>query len=271
MQNVVVDLTRVGILSWCLLAGVALTGVSTHPALAADDAEDGGQKVHPLVPAIAEARKGQEALQQVKDYEATFAKTEVVRGRPYPHEMRIKLRSEPFSVYLKFIDKAHEGREVLYVTGKNNGKMKAHEGKGIKSLVTVDLNPNGPEALAEGRYPITNIGMMNMVTKLIERWEGESKFGEIDVEYYPEAKIGKTDCLAIMVIHPIKRNQFKFHKTVLYLDKQTNFPIRLENYDFPQRDGQEPPLVEQYQYTNIEVNKGLTDQDFDYRNKQYNF
>lgn len=244
-------------------------------AFAADNTIDteaaAGKKEHPLIPAIAEAKKAQAALQEVKDYTARFRKTEFVRGKYFPHEMQMKHRAEPFSVYLRFTDKAHAGREVLYVAGKNNGKLKAHEGSGIKSLVgTVDLAINGPDALSEGRYPISEIGMLNLVTKVITRWEGEAKYGEIEVEYYPEAKVNDVECLAIMVIHPRKRPQFRFHKTVLYLDKKTNFPIRLENYDFPGSGG-EPPLVEEYNYENVQVNVGLTDADFDHRNPQYKF
>lgn len=276
--SAILRLARISV-GLALVAGFALMAAAADktidtkeeggPALATD--EPASKKEHPLIPAIAEARKAQEAISQVKDYEAVFSKTEVVRGRPYPHEMRLKHRAEPFSVYLKFIDKAHKDREVIYIEGKNNGKLKAHEGSGFKSLVTVDLAVNGPDALAEGRYPITEIGMLNLVSKLITRWEGESKYGEIEVEYYPEAKIGQTECLAIMATHPVKRKQFNFHKTVLYIDKKTTYPIRLENYDFPSRDGVEPALVEQYQYSNIQVNQGLNDADFDYKNPQYKF
>jgi hypothetical protein len=36
-------------------------------------------------------------------------------------------------------------------------------------------------------------------------------------------------------------------------------------------DGGEPPLIESYSYSDIKLNAGLTDKDFDYENEEYDF
>lgn len=225
---------------------------------------------HPLAPALEIARASQEAADKVDDFEATFSKREFVGNRMIPSTMNIKFRAKPFSVYLRFGGQ-NEGREVLYVEGKNNGNLLAHE-TGIAGLIgTVALQPNSPRALSEGRHPITRIGLSNMVGGIVKQWEFESQYGECDVQQYPKAKLGTMECLVLEASHPVPRKQFKFHKTRLYIDRGTNLPVRVENYGFPTQQGGQPPLIEEYTYTNIRTNIGLTDVDFDPRNPKYGF
>src|SRR5690606_29722795 len=102
----------------------------------------------------------------LNDYEAVFSKKELVGRQIIPNTMTIKFRSKPFSVYLRF-HKPHEGREVLFVEGRNGGKLFAHE-TGIRGLVgTVSLLPTAPEAMSEGRYPITMFGMQKLADGVI--------------------------------------------------------------------------------------------------------
>ena len=272
--------------------GVTATVVFCASAVAADPLEqdkkkntgatepggtDGNneEKPHPLAKALELARESQRALSEVKDYKATFTKKELVKRKYFSHEMQMKFRTEPFSVYLKF-QKAHPGREVLYVAGQNKGKLKAHDPGGLAAFVgTLDLLPTSSQAMSEGRHPITEIGMHNMLDAVIRQWEEETKYGEIQVDLYPEAKLetpsGSRNCTAILSQHPRPREEFKFHQTILYIDKETKFPIHLEQKGFPTPADPEPPIVEIYSYTNIEVNVGFTEQDFNPKNKQYKF
>ena len=233
------------------------------------------EQPHPLAKALALARESQQALREVKDYKATFTKTELVKRKYFSHEMQMKFRNEPFSVYLKF-QKAHPGREVLYVAGQNKGKLLAHEPSGLASIVgTLDLLPTSSQAMSEGRHPITEIGMHKMLDSVIRQWEEETKYDEIQVDLYPEAKLktpsGERNCTAVLSQHPRPREEFKFHQTILYVDKETKFPIHLEQKGFPTQADAEPPIIERYSYTNIDVNVGFTDQDFSPKNKQYKF
>jgi hypothetical protein len=227
-------------------------------------------KEHKLAPAIRIAEQTQKVAEELDDYTANFYKREIVNNRVIVHSMAMKFRRKPFSVYLRF-HKPHEGREVIYVDGENQGHLLAHE-TGIKGVVgTVSLHPKDPEALSESKHPITEIGMANMVKHLVEQWKFESKYGECDVKYYPNAKLGDRAFKVIESSHPVPRRQFKFHKTRLYIDKETNLPIRIDHFGFPQQKGAEPPLLEQYYYSSVKTDIGLTDIDFDPNNPNYNF
>jgi outer membrane lipoprotein-sorting protein len=226
---------------------------------------------HPLKAAIRLASQSRDAASEMKDYRATFTKQELVGGKMYASEMQMKFRKEPFSVYLRFVNPDHAGREVLYVDGRNENKMLAHD-TGLKAIVgTVAIDPQSPTALAEARYPVTRIGVENLVTGVITMWEKESAFGECNVKYYPEAKLGDKPVIVIESSHPVRRKEFRFAMTRLWLDKQTRLPCRVQQYDFPPVPGAQPALVEDYTYTNVEPNVRLTDTDFDARNPQYRF
>lgn len=225
---------------------------------------------HPLEQPIKIVTASLEKMKQIGDYEADLTKKEIVGKRAITHQMRIKIRHEPFSVYLYFKDPS-KGREVLYVEGQNDGHLLAHD-VGIKSLIgTVPLLPTSALAMEDNRYPITKIGLVRSTEELIKQWKAESKFGETEVKYYPEAKIDNIACKVIESTHPRPRKQFQFKKTRFWIDSKTNLPIRIEHFGFPKDPKAKPPLVAQYTYRNIKTNLGLTDRDFDKKNPRYNF
>ena len=226
---------------------------------------------HPLVPAIRLARESYAALQKVQDYEAVFFKRELVSGKLQNQKIMLRLREEPFSVYMKFIEPS-AGREILFVEGRNQNQLRVHEAAGLSSLVgTISLAINSPSVMAENRHPITDVGMRRLLELQLKLWELESNYGEINVKFYPNARMGNVACEVIESSHPQPRKQFPFQMTRLFLDKQSRLPIRIENYGFPRQAGAQPPLVEEYTYTNVRTNVGLTDAHFDEKNPQYSF
>ncbi len=96
-----------------------------------------------LAPFLQLARNGRAAVAGVRDYEAIFDKKELVGRTLYSGRMVIKLRHEPFSVYLRFIDQ-NNGREVMYAGPRYQFKMMAHEAPGTLSgmVGTISLEPN---------------------------------------------------------------------------------------------------------------------------------
>jgi len=115
------------------------------------------------------------------------------------------------------------------------------------------------------------MGMKKMLELLMAQWKLESKYGECDVKFYPDAKMGNAECEVIECSHPRPRKQFPFHMTRIFLEKRSRLPIRIENYGFPAQANQPAPLVEEYTYVNVKTNLGLTAADFDRRNQKYSF
>jgi hypothetical protein len=239
---------------------------------------------HPMMIAIRIAQEGLASMERdVKDYTATLIKRERVGDQVMDYEfMTIKVRNErveggqvttPFSVYLKYMKpKNIAGREVIYVKGQNNGKLCAKEAGGL--LPAVWLPPDGFLAMRNQRYPITEIGIHNLVVKLIERATDDMKHGPAEVQVLDNFKINKRDCKVISVTHPEKKPGFTFYHAKVFIDKELNVPVRYEAYDWPEVPGSKlsaAELIEEYTYVDIKVNQGLTNGDFDTKNPNYNF
>ena len=185
----------------------------------------------------------------------------------------VKIRHEPFSVYLRFIAPTEvKGQEVVWVEGRNDGNMKAHAGSGVRAMMgTVSLRPDSPIAIEGQRYPITEIGVQNLTRKLIEVAEHDLQFGECNVNFFPGSKVNGRVCTCIQVEHPTQRVNFRYNLARVFIDDEMNIPTRFEAYEWPLQPGGPPDLVEEYTYMNVKLNNGFTDMDFDEQNTEYRF
>lgn len=228
---------------------------------------------HPLLPAVRWAKQISTKLESVKDYSCTMVKRERVDGTLGGHEyMSVKVRHEPFSIYIGFVGPAAvKGREAIYVRNKNDGKLQAHDTGFRKAFGTVSLKPDSYLAMSGNRYPITEMGLKRLTERLIEVGEHDSKFGECEVKA-TSVKINGRDCACLQVVHPVpRRKDFIFHMAKIYVDAEHNLPVRYEAYDWPAEEGGPPLLVEEYTYLNLKLNNGFTDHDFDVSNSKYQF
>lgn len=228
---------------------------------------------HPLMPALRWANDGIGNIEKIQDYSATLAKRERINGKVLEYEyMFVKVRHKPFSVYMNFLAPANfKGRECLYVEGQNNGKMWAHD-VGMRAMFgTVSIEPTSAVAMHNQHYPLTELGILNLIKRLVEVAEQDRKYGECDVKFFKGAKVNNRICTCIQVVHPVPRRNFIFHEAKIFVDDELNLPIRYESYDWPKTPGGPPELVEEYTYLNLKLNNGFTDADFDIRNDAYNF
>ncbi len=237
---------------------------------------------HALDPALQIAEASLKHIRDnIADYSAIFVKRCRVDGvLPDLQYAQVKIRNRkttadrvttPLSVYLKFLKpEAVAGREVIWVEGQNEGEMIVHEA-GLKGVINVHLDPHGYLAMRGQRYPITEIGIENLVVKLIETAQRDRQREACQVQFYPNARIGDTACTMIEVTHPVQQPYFDFYRARVYFDNQLNMPIRYESYSWPLQPGGEPVLEEEYSYLKLQTNVGLTDRDFDIRNPEYQF
>lgn len=255
---------------------VESSDVGRPPAAAAAGAAEPGaaaENEHPLMPALRIAYSCRETLKGIKDYTAKLVKHERIGGKlQEPESMFIKVRQQPFSVYLYFLSpESKKGQECIYIAGQNGGNMLAH-GVGIRKIAgTVSLLPTGPMAMSGQRYPITEIGIGNLTKRLIEVAENDKQFGECEVKFFKGAKINGRPCLCIQVTHPVPRKNFLFNVARVFIDDEMNVPVRYEAYEWPDTPGGQPQLLEEYTYVDVKLNVGLTDMDFNPKNPDYNF
>ena len=242
--------------------------------------EPSNQRRHPLDQALKVAADGLKVVRNdVRDYSCVLVKRERVNGVLNDREyIYTEIRNRqvvnnrivaPFSVYMRFLkpDKVR-GREVIFVEGRNNNKLVAHEAANfLKVMPPVWLKPDGRIAMRGNLYPITDVGLENLIVKLIERGERDRRFDECDVQFIEGAAINGRTCTVLVVKHPVRRPHFDFHIARIFIDDELNLPVRYAAYDWPATPGGRPQLLEEYTYTDIKVNVGLTDRDFDHTKK----
>jgi hypothetical protein len=225
---------------------------------------------HPLTPVLRWAKQGLPAIEKLKDYSATLVRRERIRGALSGYErLSVKIRHTPFSVYVGFEAPANvKGQEAIYVAGRNQGNLLAHK---ARVSATISLLPEGMIAMTGRHYPLTEIGLVNLVHRLIEVGERDVRYGECEVNYYAAAKVDHRPCTVIEVVHPVSRDTFRYHVARIFVDDQLKMPIRYESYDWPREPGGAPQLIEEYTYLNLKLNCGFTDEDFSVENPAYGF
>ena len=225
---------------------------------------------HPLAPVLRWAQDRLPAIEKLKDYSAVLVRRERIHGKLSGYEyVFIKIRHQPFSVYVDFQAPAVvKGQEVIYIAGQNQGNLLAHR---AGMLVTAHLRPEGLIAMNRRHYPLTEIGLVNLVRRLVEVGRKDLNRGECEVDYFTNAKVNKRPCTVIQVTHPLPRDEFQFHLARVFVDDELMVPIRYESYDWPREPGGEPELIEEYTYLDLKLNNGFTDEDFSIQNPEYHF
>ena len=110
-------------------------------------------------------------LAGMDSYIFRMKRRETVNGKKQPEEVvQVKLRREPYSVYLKWLNPECKGRETVYVRGKYDDKMQlvlaANDAFPFSPAgMRWSIAPDDPMARARSRYPITETGFAAMVDR----------------------------------------------------------------------------------------------------------
>jgi hypothetical protein len=263
-----------------------------HRVAKAESPAPMGAAEHPLDPGLKMAGEALVRIRTIKDYTATMVKRERIKGELGEYEfMFAKIRNRkmegdkleiPLSVYLNFTKPdSVKGREVIWVEGQNNNKLRAHEGGFLGGkLPSVWLDPDGALAMRGNLHPIYDIGIENLVLKLIAKGEAVRQLGpqNCEISFTKDAKIkaSKDDpgrvCTVLNVRHPQQLPAYEFHLAQIFIDDEHQVPIRYAAYHWPVDPGDTTgPVLEEYTYLNLKLNVGLEDADFDPNNQKYNF
>ncbi len=236
---------------------VQIAPPSVQPAAAAQPAPQSPLDV-PLQ-LVAQARQ---VYRQVQTYTCTLVSQERVKGRLEPENVvALSMRTQPFSVYMRWLaPKEAAGREVAYVAGRNQGNMRVHDNKGLgKAFGFVNIAPNDPRVLEHSRHTIVEAGLGNLIEQFGRTWEAERRLGKTRVQM-AEYEYDRKRCIRVETVQTERNPQLYCYRSVVYFDKQTRLPIRVECYDWPRQGG--PPggdLLETFSYASLQLNVPLND------------
>lgn len=217
------------------------------------------------------------------DYTARFVKQERdANGTLAPEsEIRMKVQTRcrnesndaPLRVYLAFNGPQNlKGREVIWGADLFDGTMAVHEVGLLLGLKTLWLDPTGFLAMQGQRYPVSEIGIMKLIDKLIERGEKDRNNPDVSVEIIADQKLDDTLTQVIQIRRSKPSNQEDdFSLAEITLDPERQLILGYRAFGWPDEPEGEPVLLESYTYHDVKTNVGLTEADFDPKNPAYNF
>lgn len=246
--------------SVAVFTGAALVAHAEEPvAVAAGDGE--AAKIRQFVFDM------EKAYEQLSDYTTTMYKQERVKGHLLPREeLQVKFR-KPFGIYLKWIGEVNHTREVIFVKGWNDNKLRAH--KGSFPDMTVNLRPESSLAMQGNRHKITEahfghaIGVIARDARLSEsRPQDNVRYIDLGERIVHGARSrcieARTPTDAMVKIYYAARAKICF-------DVSTHLPTQITVWS------DSGALLEDYGFQGTRINVGLTDADFDPDNTAYNF
>lgn len=244
-----------------VVVGAAFTARAQEPVAAVAGVEADAAKIRQLVFDM------EKAFEQIDDYTTTMYKQERVKGHLLPREeIQIKFR-KPLGIYLKWTGDVNNTREVIYVKGWNDDKIRAH--KGSFPDMTVNLRPDASLAMQGNRHKITEahfghaIGVIARDARLSEsRPQDNVRYLDLGekVVYGTRSRCveARTPAGGVFSVYYAARAKICF-------DIKTKMPTRIQVWD---GDG---ALLEDYGFQDTKINVGLADIDFDPTNSEYNF
>jgi hypothetical protein len=216
----------------------------------------------------------------------------------------------PFSVYLRFID-PFKGREVLFVRGWNDNELRVHKGSFPDVTVNLDTqgstamkgshhpitqfgfdstlkmaakNLRLAQQRSEGEIKVSDGGVVNAqpVWKIEARFPqgGYNVTAKDDETLWDISKRTGQDMYLLLYTNQDKKYEdpddvdegdqvfiprYYGGQAEFNVSKETGLPVRVIIRDWQGR------LYEQYDYTEVKLNAGLTSRDFDPGNPEYHF
>ena len=122
------------------------------------------------------------------------------------------------------------------------------------------------------RYPISEIGLVKLVEKLIERGEQDRNDPDVKVTLKKNHKLGDVDTELIQVRRTKPSDaEGDFSLAEIVIDPERQLVLSYRAFGWPEQAGGSPPLLETYTYHDVQVNVGLSDSDFDPKNPEYEY
>jgi Protein of unknown function (DUF1571) len=208
--------------------------------------------------------EAKQTYNQVQTYECIMISQERISGKLQPEKViQMSFRKNPFSVYMKWIaPKEEAGQEVCYVQGRHQNMMKVLPGGVLKSFGWKTFEVNDPMVMQHSRHKITEAGFGNWLERYDVSWNAERQMGKTKVQI-AEYDYNFRRCIRVETTHTTREQGFYCFRSVLYFDKETHLPVRLECYDWPRPGG--PPegeLLECFSYINLQFNVNIPESVF---------
>lgn len=117
------------------------------------------------------------AVASVDDYTMTLVSQEWHGGKLGPEQTLTAKWARPFSVYFKRLCEPHKGREILYATGWNDGRLKVSLNTWPKNI-KLNLDPHSDLAMGGTRHPVDETSIIYLANVVLENFRRADERGE---------------------------------------------------------------------------------------------
>ncbi len=206
------------------------------------------------------------AYAKVFDYSGHFVRQERVRGKLMPEQTaELRVKAKPRSIAMKFIGpKELLGHELVYVTGRHAEMIRVRPAGNFDAKAFQTVNPTDPRAMVDTRHPITEIGIgaaidhLEKMTTIERRLRNPMSVSMADFNFVKRPVIRYE-------IFTERPHALRYaYRTVVYVDKETKLPVRIEAYDQPTVNGAVGgELLEAHSFVNLKFNQGIGEVPFE--------
>ena len=198
-----------------------------------------------------------------RDFHCLLFRTEMIGDTLKPQEeIDFYDRFDPQSLRLEWVGDQYKGRQLIYVAGANDNKILVRP-EGVLSITgkTLRFSLDSWIVRMYGRYPPDVAGYNNLVKKIVDIYGRARKLNLGSVKAAPpvEESGHKVQCFEVR-LEP-KLLDVDVSKMVLWFDLSSYLPVHTVFYDASGR------LVEDYGWRDIQLNVGLTDDDFAFKDQ----
>lgn len=221
-------------------------------------------------------RRGMKSFHNIPDYTASMYRQERINGvLGEGQTIELKMKHEPFSVYMKWLSGDDKGQQAIFVDGQNENKLLVQPG-GIKGRLTgvLTLDPEGSLAMAASRHPVTQAGLVELARTILKYQEADLQRGNgFQCELRDGQMFEDRECYVFTCLYDSPQHNAEYRKSVVYVDKELSMPVCVKNFcwakDAKPETLDEETLVEFYAYSDLVFTKKLNVADFDASNSSY--
>jgi hypothetical protein len=183
----------------------------------------------------------------VVDYTCTFRKKESLDGRLTKVQgVKVKFREKDYSVYMHWTENPVKARRAIYVEGKWTKKGRP----------AALCQPEGVIARTIDQFGFAKALDLILRYSLIAK-----KRGELELGYVGDGKVDNRPTYVFQRVLPYTGEGGAYPDRVLvyHLDAETLLPVMCASY----ADEAKTELLGQYEYSDVRLNQGLADADFE--------
>ena len=199
------------------------------------------------------------AYAQVNDYTCRFARKELLAGGEIHEHTTVFFKfMKPERFYMHW---PSDWIEAIYVEGRYDNKMMIEGGK-LFSFLSIGVDPK--RALKYNRHTIKEAGIGHVLALIEANYHQARNDREVAIAFEKEDTVGNRPTWRYQGTFPVGRGYYG-HVIHLDFDQQSHLPVRIEVL------GWQNEFLEAYSFTDLKLNVGLGDADFDINNPAYHF